>query len=345
MNGSLPRFLRPFLAGFFACLSVLPASAGTPADAAGKAAVIGQPTALQVQPQSIVLTGGHAHQQLVVTGRYAGGTLRDLTGVCELASEAPAIATVDETGFVTPKKNGSTALVVKAGGQNVRVPVTVQALDKPHATSFRNEVIAALNVGGCNAGACHGTPSGKNGFKLSLRGFDPAADYIQLTRDVLGRRTDRQEPDASLILQKALGRVPHEGGAALPSRQRSRTRHARLAGRGAARRPGRRCRYSRASKSCPVRASRSAPARWQQLTVMGHFADGSVRDVTRLTVFSSSDSAVADVNSTGLVEFKQAGEVAILCRYPHGTANRPADLSRTASGLRLAQPAGEQLRR
>src|SRR5205807_202913 len=49
-------------------------------------------------------------------------------------------------------------------------------------------------------------------FKLSLRGFDPAADYIQLTRDVLGRRTDRQRPETSLMLQKALGRVPHEGG-------------------------------------------------------------------------------------------------------------------------------------
>src|SRR6202011_5416876 len=78
--------------------------------------------------------------------------------------------------------------------------------------SFRHEVIAALNVGGCNAGACHGTPSGKGGFKLSLRGFDPDADYIQLTRDVLGRRTDRQRADASLVMQKALVRVPHEGG-------------------------------------------------------------------------------------------------------------------------------------
>ena len=52
-----------------------------------------------------------------------------------------------------------------------------------------------------------------------------------------------------------------------------------------------------------------APARRQQLSVMGHFADGSVRDVTRLTVFSNSDSAVADVNSSGLVEFKQGANV------------------------------------
>ena len=58
-----------------------------------------------------------------------------------------------------------------------------------------------------------------------------------------------------------------------------------------------------------------APARFQQLSVLSKFADGSTRDVTRLTVFSSSDAAVADVTVNGLVEFRQAGEVAILCRY------------------------------
>src|SRR5438067_12303296 len=69
-----------------------------------------------------------------------------------------------------------------------------------------------MHVGGRNDGACHGTPSGKNGFKLSLRGFDPAADFLQLTRDQFGRRTDKHDPTASLLLLKALGRVPHEGG-------------------------------------------------------------------------------------------------------------------------------------
>src|SRR5439155_26072259 len=78
--------------------------------------------------------------------------------------------------------------------------------------SFRHEFIAALNVGGCNAGACHGTPSGKGGFKLSLRGYDPPADYLTLTREAFNRRTDRSDPYASLILLKALGKVPHEGG-------------------------------------------------------------------------------------------------------------------------------------
>ncbi len=225
MNGSSPRFRPSFpgrcvsiASGLLLCLAVLPASASVPADAAAKATVIGQPIALTVQPESVTLTGRHATQQLVVTGRYADGTVRDLTALCEWTSETPAVAAVDATGFVTPKKNGTANIVVKAGGKSARVSVTVKDFDKPQTTSFRNEVIAALNVGGCNAGACHGTPSGKNGFKLSLRGFDPAADYVQLTRDVLGRRTDRQEPDASLILQKAPGPRAARGRTALSAR-------------------------------------------------------------------------------------------------------------------------------
>src|SRR5581483_12222782 len=78
--------------------------------------------------------------------------------------------------------------------------------------SFRRDVMAVLSRSGCNGGSCHGLPSGRGGFRLSLWGQDPAADYRQLTRDTFARRTDRLRPDDSLILQKALGRVPHEGG-------------------------------------------------------------------------------------------------------------------------------------
>jgi hypothetical protein len=313
MNVSLPRWLltrRFVLAGM--ALSLMDARVFSAAPA--EAAAVGQPTALQVQPDSIKLRGGHAYQQLVVTGRYADGLVRDLTSLCELSSESADVAAVDETGFVRPKKNGQTAILIKAGGKTARVPVSVTDLGGRQATSFRNEVIAALNVGGCNAGACHGTPSGKNGFKLSLRGFDPAADYVQLTRDAIGRRTDRQEPGASLILQKGLGRVPHEGGQRfLPDSVPVQAIRDWLA-EGLRDDPP----NAAALKSIdilPGSRVQRAPARRQQLAVLGHFSDGSVRDVTRLTVFTSSDPAVAAVSSTGLVSFAQSGEVAILCRY------------------------------
>src|SRR4029453_13138019 len=78
--------------------------------------------------------------------------------------------------------------------------------------SFRNDVMAVLSKGGCNAGACHGNASGKGGFKLSLRGEEPEADYAALTRDVFGRRINPIDPEASLILLKATTEIAHEGG-------------------------------------------------------------------------------------------------------------------------------------
>src|SRR5437879_1012659 len=78
--------------------------------------------------------------------------------------------------------------------------------------SFLHDVVPILTREGCNSGACHGTPSGKNGFRLSLRGYDQALDYQSLTRDAEGRRINRLEPDASLMLLKASGQMPHGGG-------------------------------------------------------------------------------------------------------------------------------------
>ncbi|MCI0461883.1 MAG: DUF1549 domain-containing protein, partial [Gemmataceae bacterium] len=279
-----------------------------------RAPLVGQPVELLVQPQAITLTGPRAMQQIVVSGRYADNTVRDLTPFTELALEAAEIATIETGGFMLPKQNGTTTLAVNVGGKTARIRVTVQDYDKPQPARFRHEMIAALNVGGCNSGACHGTPSGKNGFRLSLRGFDPPADYLQLTRDVLGRRTDRQGPESSLIFQKALARVPHEGGMRfLPNSIPAQVFKAWLA-EGLQDDPAD-LPALKQIEILPGARVLNQPARWQQLAVQAHFADGSVRDVTRLTVFSSSDTAVADVTNTGLVEFGQSGEVAILCRY------------------------------
>jgi hypothetical protein len=307
------RSWRAFCFQLFALTIVSAVRSAPPTDPAKRAALIGQPVALAVQPDSINLTGPRSRQQVVVSGRFPDSSVRDLTPFCAMSADIE-LAVVENGGFLRPKKNGHGALVIQAGALTASVPLIVQDIDKPQPVRFRSELIATLNVGGCNAGACHGTPSGKGGFKLSLRGFDPPADYLQLTRDVLGRRSDRLTAEASLVYLKALGRVPHEGGQRfLPGSVPGRTLRDWLA-EGLLDDPSTTPEVQEI-RILPGTRVLNDPARWQQLAVQARFSDDSVRDVTRLTVFSMSDPAVADVSPGGLVEFKQAGEVAVLCRY------------------------------
>jgi hypothetical protein len=294
-------------------LAVGRAPAALPAPEA-RPAIVGDPTALVIQPTALQLVGPRARVQVIVTGKYADGGIRDLTGLCDISCEDATLVAIEAGGYLVPKKNGASQLVVKAGKQAARVAVAVKDHDKAQPVSFRHEVIASLNVSGCNAGACHGTPSGKNGFKLSLRGFDPEADFLQLTRDALGRRTDRHSPDASLILQKGLGRVPHEGGQKLTWGSIPATAVRDWLVEGLRDDPAD-LPSLESIEVLPGSRVQVSPGRWQQLSVQAKFSNGSVRDVTRYTVFSSSDPAVADVTPNGLVEFRQSGEVAILCRY------------------------------
>ena len=93
--------------------------------------------------------------------------------------------------------------------------VSASAEEPAARWSFGNDVIPALTKAGCNRGACHAARVGKGGFKLSLRGSDPTADYLAIARDGSGRRLDLLRPEESLLLLKPTMRVPHRGGHAL----------------------------------------------------------------------------------------------------------------------------------
>ncbi|GIT28245.1 MAG: S-layer protein [Planctomycetaceae bacterium] len=170
-----------------------------------------------------------------------------------------------------------------------------------------------LSVAGCSDIRCHGAPSGKDGFRLSLWGFDPEFDFQQLTHDGLGRRTNTLNPDNSLVLNKALSQVPHVGGRRFAPRSHlaNLIRTWQSEGLRDDRKP-----VSLAKLTVtPDRRVLKAPAVGQRLAVSAKFSDGRVQDVTRLTTFSSSDIAIASVDRSGQVEFNRQGEVAILCRF------------------------------
>jgi hypothetical protein len=82
----------------------------------------------------------------------------------------------------------------------------------PGPVSFELDVMPILSKAGCNSGGCHGALAGKGGFRLSLFGYDPAADHLAITRDARGRRVDLADPGTSLLLTKPTMAVPHKGG-------------------------------------------------------------------------------------------------------------------------------------
>ena len=192
-------------------------------------------------------------------------------------------------------------------------PSAVRAAE-PAPTSFRTDVIAALSRVGCNSGACHGSPQGKNGFRLSLRGQDPDLDFATLTKELGGRRVNRQAPEDSLALLKASGRVSHGGGQLFGRDHAAYTTIAKWIGEGA-----------KDDKPAPLAkvvvtpdAKRLDPANpSQQLTATAHFKDGTSRDVTALTVFTTNDTA-AKVTPEGKVTFARTGEASVLARYLTG---------------------------
>ena len=248
-----------------------------------------------------------------MTGHYADGSLRDLTGLADFQATDPGFLEVDTDGLVRGSSDGSTRLIVEAGGRKAMAEATVAGIKRIEPVSFRRELMPVLSVAGCSDIRCHGAPSGKDGFRLSLWGFDPRFDFQQLTHDGLGRRTNTLNPDNSLVLNKALSQVPHVGGRrfAPQSYLANLIRTWQAEGIKDDREPV----SLKQLTVTPDRRVLKAPAAGQRLAVSAKFSDGRVQDVTRLTTYSSSDLAIASVDRSGQVEFNRQGEVAILCRF------------------------------
>src|SRR4051794_5501778 len=152
------------------------------------------PDRLSIEPPDTVLDGRRASAQLIATGHYADGAVRDLTHEGSWTSSDPAVVTVQPGGRIEPRGDGQAEVSVRLGSNEVKTVVRVRNAATAHPIQFAHEVLPALTKAGCNQGACHGTPTGKNGFRLSLRGYNAALDYETLARESGARRTNPFEP-------------------------------------------------------------------------------------------------------------------------------------------------------
>jgi hypothetical protein len=266
---------------------------------------------LEAKPAAVTLKHPFAYAQLLLSATLDNGDVVDVTRIAKV--DLPPVARVSPNGQVRPVADGEGAINVSVGGKTLSVPVAVSGQKTKYEVSFVRDVAPSLSKLGCNAGTCHGSLNGKNGFKLSLRGYDPLYDHMALTDELEGRRFNRAAPDRSLMLMKPGGAVPHAGGVVWNpgdpyyemvklwitegvKLDRDSPRVAKL-------------------EIAPKDPTLGAIGSKQQFAAYATYTDGTVRDVTAEAFIDSANTEVATVDKTGLVTTVRRGEATMLARF------------------------------
>jgi hypothetical protein len=284
--------------------------------AADQPALVAMPPALvavEVHPAQVHLSGSRDRQSLVVQATYADGITRDVTAAASVAVAEPGIAALDGR-VVRPLADGDTSLTVAFADRSLAVPVQVRQAAETPPLSFKLDVMPVFMKTGCNTGSCHGAARGKDGFRLSLFGFDPDGDHHRLTREISGRRLNLALAEESLLLEKATNAVPHSGGAKIKVGDRYHATLLEWLQKGAPADPGPVPAVTKV-EIFPGGAVLDGPGQTQQLTVRATYADGTDRDVTALAVFLTSNDNAAIVSQEGVITAKNRGEAFVMARF------------------------------
>jgi hypothetical protein len=188
------------------------------------------------------------------------------------------------------------------------------ALTAQPAVTFLRDVAPILNKSGCTSGPCHGAAKGKNGFKLSLRGYDPQFDYEALLYDLSGRRFNRAEPGRSLMLAKPTQLVAHGGGLRFEKDSDYYKVIYNWIAQGVP--------FGDPAKDTvaaievePKEIAMPKPGEIIQVKVLARYQDGQTRDVTKEATIESNVPDVAKVDVQAKVSGERIGEATMLVRY------------------------------
>jgi len=292
-----------------------------------------EPVSIEVYPPAVRLDSARDSQQVIVQARLADGRTVDVTGLAGMTISDPKLASVEMAGdrsgrrILKPLSDGDGLIRVTHAGQERAIPLRVVSATSNPPLSFRLDVMPVFARGGCNMGSCHGAARGKDGFRLSLFGFDPAGDYHRITRELPGRRIDLGHPRASLLWLKATGSVSHTGGKRLPADGDLASRIEQWITAGAPDDPG-----TDPMQSIPALQSldlyppaalleSGGPA--QPFVAVARFSDGTDRDVTDLAWYGSNNEPAAKVTPTGVVSPESRGEAFVMARYDTITTGTP----------------------
>lgn len=268
---------------------------------------------LNVYPSDITLTTNKDRQLVVVQAVHADGITRDVGKQATLTLANPALCRREGTTFY-PLADGQTELKVEFGGQSLTVPVKVERAAETRLISFKLDVMPVWMKSGCNTGSCHGAARGKDGFRLSLFGFDPDGDYLRITREMPGRRIDFAVPEASLMIEKSIGVVPHTGGKRFERDSELCNTVIDWINAGCPRDPA-------DVATCvglelyPKDGVLDGQGDTQQVTARAKYSDGTDRDVTSLALYLSNNDTSAAISPDGIITAGARGEAFVMARF------------------------------
>lgn len=274
---------------------------------------LGTAATLEIFPPEIRIGPKTDHQPVVVSFTDENGFTQDVSSTAKATFAVPGI--VEWTGQeLRATATGDTTLTVEYAGHKASAPVKVRALE-PERVSFLTEVGPVLMRYGCNGGGCHGASRGKEGFRLSLFGYDPEIDYFRLTREFVNRRVNLAAPEESLLLLKASNELPHGGGKKLVPSDPNYNLLRRWIAAGADEDTHSTAQMSSVSVFPPV-LTLDAKGQTHAVRVIASMSDGTRRDVTHLSILETSDKSVASVNADGLITSHRRGEAFVSVRLP-----------------------------
>jgi len=268
-----------------------------------------------VDPKSIQLNGRNERFGILVHGKTAAGNFIDLTRSSRFQARTPELVSVSARGRVRGLRDGKGLIEVEAANSKHEVEVTVAQTGIPRRFNFEDDITPLFSRFGCNSSGCHGKAEGQNGFKLSVFGYDPSADYKALVMESRGRRISAGAPEHSLLLLKLSGTMPHGGGPRIhpgtPEFETIRDWIAAGVPFGDAKDP-----KVESIEIVPRERILSTGAQ-QQLRVMASYNNnGRKIDVTHLAQFQSNNESLARVDEDGLVSVGEIpGQAAVMARY------------------------------
>jgi hypothetical protein len=273
------------------------------------------PAELKVFPSTVELTTKRDRQLLAVQAIYPDGITRDVTAEATYAfagNEKQPVAKF-ENFTLLPVADGTTELKITFSGKTLAVPIKINKANDERPISFKLDVMPVFMKAGCNAGGCHGQARGKDGFRLSLFGYDPEGDYKRLTTEMIGRRINLAIPKESLMIEKALGTVQHTGGERFKENSEMYETLMRWLEAGVPQDPTNVA--TCVDLEIQPRQLVLESGATHRMTVTARYSDGRHRDVTSMALYLSNNDVSGKISPDGVVTADQRGEAFVMARF------------------------------